>query len=102
MIKQDLECKNYLFINYNNKYIFYLLLILGSKMSKKENLKEMGDVSSGMASTVIQLYLKGILNSFLHTSVQVRQAVLKVIQLILAQGLVHPVQVLKLIVYLHV
>lgn len=53
----------------------------------------MGDVSSGMASTVIQLYLKGILNSFLHTSVQVRQAVLKVIQLILAQGLVHPVQV---------
>jgi len=65
-------------------------------MSKKENLKEMGDVSSGMASTVIQLYLKGILNSFLHTSVQVRQAVLKVIQLILAQGLVHPVQVYKL------
>jgi len=64
-------------------------------MSKKENLKEMGDVSSGMASTVIQLYLKGILNSFLHTSVQVRQAVLKVIQLILAQGLVHPVQVWK-------
>lgn len=57
----------------------------------------MGDVSSGMASTVIQLYLKGILNSFLHTSVQVRQAVLKVIQLILAQGLVHPVQVLKVI-----
>lgn len=71
-------------------------------MSKKENLKEMGDVSSGMASTVIQLYLKGILNSFLHTSVQVRQAVLKVIQLILAQGLVHPVQVLKFIIYLYV
>lgn len=69
-------------------------------MSKKENLKEMGDVSSGMASTVIQLYLKGILNSFLHTSVQVRQSVLKVIQLILGQGLVHPVQVLKLIIYL--
>jgi len=70
-------------------------------MSKKENLKEMGDVSSGMASTVIQLYLKGILNSFLHTSVQVRQAVLKVIQLILAQGLVHPVQVfIYLFIYL--
>lgn len=73
--------------------IMFNLISLGSKMSKKENLKEMGDVSSGMASTVIQLYLKGILNSFLHTSVQVRQAVLKVIQLILAQGLVHPVQV---------
>jgi len=69
-------------------------------MSKKENLKEMGDVSSGMASTVIQLYLKGILNSFLHTSVQVRQAVLKVIQLILAQGLVHPVQVQTLKMWL--
>lgn len=64
-------------------------------MSKKENLKEMGDVSSGMASTVIQLYLKGILNSFLHPSIKVRQDVLKVIQLILAQGLVHPVQVWK-------
>ncbi|XP_026815896.1 nipped-B-like protein isoform X1 [Rhopalosiphum maidis] len=77
MIKQDLEW---------------------SKMSKKENLKEMGDVSSGMASTVIQLYLKGILNSFLHTSVQVRQAVLKVIQLILAQGLVHPVQIVPYLI----
>lgn len=53
----------------------------------------MGDVSSGMASTVIQLYLKGILNSFLHVNKEVRNAVLKVIQLILAQGLVHPVQV---------
>lgn len=80
-------------IIYINVFNFFINLFLGSKMSKKENLKEMGDVSSGMASTVIQLYLKGILNSFLHTSVQVRQAVLKVIQLILAQGLVHPVQV---------
>jgi len=70
-------------------------MFLGSKLSKKENLKEMGDVSSGMASTVIQLYLKGILNSFLHEVPEVRSAVLKVIQLILAQGLVHPVQVGK-------
>ena len=62
-------------------------------MSKQENLKEMGDVSSGMASTVIQLYLKEILESFLHPNVGVRQAALKVIQLILQQGLVHPVQV---------
>jgi len=53
----------------------------------------MGDVSSGMASTVIQLYLKEILESFLHPNVGVRQAALKVIQLILQQGLVHPVQV---------
>jgi hypothetical protein len=54
----------------------------------------MGDVSSGMASTVIQLYLKEILESFLHPNVGVRQAALKVIQLILQQGLVHPVQVI--------
>jgi cohesin loading factor subunit SCC2 len=64
-------------------------------LSKQENLKEMGDVSSGMASTVIQLYLKEILESFLHPNVGVRQAALKVIQLILQQGLVHPVQVIS-------
>ena len=38
----------------------------------KENLKEMGDVSSGMASTVIQIYLASVLDSFIHPSVQVR------------------------------
>ncbi|KAG8234266.1 hypothetical protein J437_LFUL006511 [Ladona fulva] len=64
-----------------------------AKLSKQENLKEMNDVSSGMASTVIQLYLKEILESFLHPFVSVRHAALKVIQLILQQGLVHPVQV---------
>lgn len=64
-----------------------------SKLSKQENLKEMGDVTSGMASTVIQLYLKEIMEAFLHPDVGVRHAALKVIQLILQQGLVHPVQV---------
>ena len=39
----------------------------------KENLKEMGDVSSGMASTVIQIYLSSVLDSFIHPSVQVRE-----------------------------
>ena len=39
----------------------------------KENLKEMGDVSSGMASTVIQIYLASVLDSFIHPSVQVRK-----------------------------
>ena len=39
---------------------------------EKENLKEMGDVSSGMASTVIQIYLSSVLDSFIHPSVQVR------------------------------
>lgn len=55
----------------------------------------MGDVSSGMASTVIQLYLKEILDSFLHSSTVVRSSAIKVVQLVLAQGLVHPVQVLS-------
>jgi cohesin loading factor subunit SCC2 len=64
-----------------------------SKRSKEENLKEMGDVSSGMASTVIQLYLKETLQSYLHSDLTVRQAALRVIQLVLQQGLVHPVQV---------
>lgn len=67
--------------------------LLGSKRSKEENLKEMGDISSGMASTVIQLYLKEILQSYLHRNLQVRQPALRVIQLILQQGLVHPMQV---------
>lgn len=66
---------------------------VGSKRSKQENLKEMGDISSGMASAVIQHYLKEILQSYLHPSIQVRQPALRVIQLILQQGLVHPVQV---------
>ena len=54
----------------------------------------MGDVSSGMASTIIQVYLKEILESFLNPDISVRHAALKVIQLILQQGLVHPVQVI--------
>ncbi|EZA57826.1 Nipped-B-like protein [Ooceraea biroi] len=77
MIKQDLEW---------------------AKLSKQENLKEMGDVSSGMASTVIQLYIKEILESFLHANINVRHAALKVIQLILAQGLVHPVQIVPYLI----
>lgn len=63
------------------------------KRSKEENLKEMGDVSSGMASTIIQIYLKEILQAYLHTDPPVRKACLKVIQLVFNQGLVHPVQV---------
>ncbi|XP_045490896.1 nipped-B-like protein B isoform X1 [Colias croceus] len=69
-----------------------------SKRSKMENLKEMGDVSSGMASTVIQLYLKEILGSFLHLSTTVRSSAMKVVQLVLAQGLVHPVQIVPYLI----
>ncbi|XP_046458023.1 LOW QUALITY PROTEIN: nipped-B-like protein A [Daphnia pulex] len=69
-----------------------------SKTSKKENLKEMGDVTSGMASTVIQLYLKPILDCFFHGASSVRQSAFRVTQLILQQGLVHPVQIVPYLI----
>lgn len=69
-----------------------------AKLSKNENLKEMCDVSSGMASTIVQLYLKEIVESFLHPSLDVRHAVLKVIQLILSQGLLNPVQLVPYLI----
>ncbi|KAK5639345.1 hypothetical protein RI129_011837 [Pyrocoelia pectoralis] len=69
-----------------------------AKRSKEENLKEMGDISSGMASAVIQHYLKEILQSYLHPNIQVRQPALRVIQLILQQGLVHPVQIVPYLI----
>ncbi len=49
-----------------------------SKTFKEENLKEMGDVTSGMASTVIQLYLKPILDCFINASSAVRLAAFRV------------------------
>ena len=81
-----------------------------AEYAEKENLKELGDVTSGMASTVIQIFLQSIFDSFVHPSVevntsaarreftflfesQVRHVALKAIQLILAQGLFYPVQV---------
>jgi len=67
-----------------------------NKTSKIENLKEMGDVTSGMASTIVQIYLKQILEAFLHKDLTVRLAAVKVVQLVLQQGLVHPIQVIIL------
>lgn len=69
-----------------------------AKLAKGENLKEMNDVSSGMASTVIQIYLKEILESFMHKEVTVRMAALKVIQLILSQGLVNPIDIIPYLI----
>lgn len=46
-----------------------------------------------MASTVMQVYLKVVLESFFNIQSQVRIAALSVINLVLRQGLVHPVQV---------
>lgn len=65
----------------------------GKKMSKQEDLKEMGDISSGMSSSIMQLYLKQVLESFFHTQSSVRHFALNVIALTLNQGLIHPVQV---------
>ena len=64
-----------------------------NKLGKLENIKEMGDVTSGMASTIVQIYLKQILEAFLHSDITVRLAAVRVIQLVLQQGLVHPIQV---------
>ncbi|KAI7793696.1 putative nipped-B-like protein B-like, partial [Triplophysa rosa] len=62
------------------------------KMAKQEDLKEMGDISSGMSSSIMQLYLKQVLECFFHTQSSVRHFALNVIALTLNQGLVHPVQ----------
>ena len=48
---------------------------------------------NSMASTIIQVYLKQLLESFFHAQAAVRMAALNVIVLVLRQGLVHPVQV---------
>lgn len=53
----------------------------------------MGDISSGMSSSIMQIYLKQVLESFLHTQSTVRHFALNVITLTLSQGLIHPVQV---------
>lgn len=65
----------------------------GKKLSKQEDLKEMGDISSGMSSSIMQLYLKQVLEAFFHTQSSVRHFALNVIALTLSQGLIHPVQV---------
>ena len=46
-----------------------------------------------MASTIIQRYIKQVLEAFYHPQSQVRMTVINVVVLILRQGLVHPVQV---------
>uniref|UniRef100_A0A8C4WX11 Nipped-B protein n=1 Tax=Eptatretus burgeri TaxID=7764 RepID=A0A8C4WX11_EPTBU len=62
------------------------------KVSKQEDLKEMGDVTSGMSSSIMQLYLKNVLESFFSSQSVVRCSALNVVWLTLNQGLVHPVQ----------
>ncbi|KAJ3605198.1 hypothetical protein NHX12_027248 [Muraenolepis orangiensis] len=62
------------------------------KLSKQEDLKEMGDVTSGMSSSIMQLYLKPVLEAFFHPEASVRHFALSSVVLTLSQGIIHPVQ----------
>ena len=50
------------------------------------------DVQSGMASTIIQSYLKPILDSYLTPNTSLRMHVFNCLSLILNQGLVYPIE----------
>lgn len=75
----------------NQVDVFFVYL--GKNQAKQEDLKEMGDISSGMSSSIMQIYLKQVLESFFHSQSTVRHFALSVITLTLSQGLIHPVQV---------
>lgn len=60
----------------------------------------MGDKQAGMASRVIQLYLKEVMNCFMHKEFSVRLWAMKVVEVVLAQGLVHPVQIVPYLISL--
>ncbi|XP_055682843.1 nipped-B protein isoform X1 [Lutzomyia longipalpis] len=68
--------------------------------AKKEDLKEMGDQKAGMASRVIQLYLKEIMNCFLCRDINLRIWSMKVVDAVLTQGLVHPIQIVPYLICL--
>lgn len=68
------------------------------QQSIAENLSEMNDVASGMASRIIQLYLKETLSSLLHRDNNVRSNAIQVIQLVLRQGLVHPMTIVPYLI----
>ncbi|XP_037927462.1 nipped-B protein [Teleopsis dalmanni] len=70
------------------------------KEAQNEDLKEMNDVSSGMASRIIQLYLQEILDCFLNSDDTVRLWAVKVVQIVLRQGLVHPVRMVPYLICL--
>lgn len=60
----------------------------------------MNDVSSGMASRIIQLYLQEILDCILNRDDVVRLWAVKVVQIVLRQGLVHPVRMVPYLICL--
>lgn len=63
-----------------------------TKSHCKDDLKEMLDVQSGMASTIIQSYLKPILDSYLTANTALRINIFNCLSMILNQGLVYPIE----------
>uniref|UniRef100_A0A5S6Q9S7 Nipped-B protein n=1 Tax=Trichuris muris TaxID=70415 RepID=A0A5S6Q9S7_TRIMR len=62
------------------------------KNRASENLKEMGESTSGLSSTVIQSYLRAVLDCFYSVDCEVRKTACGVIVRTLQQGLIHPGQ----------
>ncbi|KAF2880156.1 hypothetical protein ILUMI_26019 [Ignelater luminosus] len=69
----------------------------GSKVLTEEDLKRI-EVSSGVATSTIQYYVKDILQSYLHSNFQIRQVTVRLIQMILQQGVTHPVQIVPYLI----
>jgi cohesin loading factor subunit SCC2 len=59
---------------------------------KEDDLKEMQDVQAGMSSSIIQLYLKPILECYIHDSPMLRINVFNCLSMVLTQGLVYPIE----------
>lgn len=57
-------------------------------------------IRNRMASTIVQVYLKQILGACMNVHGTIRSCALQVIQLILDQGLVHPVQIVPYLISL--
>lgn len=68
--------------------------------SQVDSLCDMGDIISGMSSRIIQLYLRDVLKSSMHVDSNVRLCSMKVVQSVLRQGLVHPLQIVPYLISL--
>jgi cohesin loading factor subunit SCC2 len=71
-------------------------MVKSSELAKthdfKDDLKEMMDVQSGMASSIIQSYLKPILESYLTSNSNLRVNIFNCLSMVLTQGLVYPIE----------
>ncbi|XP_046988628.1 nipped-B-like protein A [Schistocerca americana] len=69
-----------------------------TEISHTQSLKERGEKWSGVASAVIQTYLKDILNTNFHHNNQLRYIVFEIVRRSLSQGLVDPLQVVPYLI----